>query len=49
MASNDILNVLKADDISVTALIDAMRAMAGNNAAVTALFDHASSTCQKSS
>jgi hypothetical protein len=41
MASNNILDVVKADDNAVTALIDAMRAMAGNNAAVTALLNHA--------
>jgi hypothetical protein len=41
MASNVILDVVKADDNAVTALIDVMRAMAGNNAAVTALLDRA--------
>jgi hypothetical protein len=39
MASNDILDVVKADDNAVTALIDTMRAMAGNNAAMTKLLD----------
>jgi hypothetical protein len=37
MSHNDNLDVVKADDNAVTALIYALRAMAGNNAAMTAL------------
>jgi hypothetical protein len=42
MSNNDILDVIRQDVNAVTALIEAMKTMAGDNAAVNVLLDKAS-------